>query len=113
MILSERFSRSCWLRKPGAPAGAEVVALWDPQRREGALHLTKLPQPAPDKDYQLWIITPESKQPMDAGIIPSASECLTFSATQPVKQVAAFAISLEPKGGSVTPRGPVIYLGKL
>jgi anti-sigma-K factor RskA len=97
----------------GAPAGAEVVALWDPQRQEGALHVAKLPQPAPGKDYQLWIITPESKQPLDAGIIPAASESMPFSATQPVSQVAALAISVEPKGGSVTPRGPVIYLGKL
>ncbi len=30
--------------QPGAPAGAQVVALWDPQRREGALHLAKLPK---------------------------------------------------------------------
>ena len=60
--------------QPGAPAGAQVVALWDPQRREGALHLAKLPEPGPDKDYQLWIITPESKQPLDAGVIPAASD---------------------------------------
>jgi anti-sigma-K factor RskA len=99
--------------QPGAPAGAQVVALWDPQRREGALHLAKLPEPGPDKDYQLWIITPESKQPLDAGVIPAASDGLAFSAAQPVSQVAALAISVEPKGGSVTPRGPVIYLGKL
>lgn len=97
----------------GAPAGAEVVALWDPQRREGALHIAKLPEPAPDKDYQLWMITPESKQPLNAGVIPPASDCLTFSAPPPVSQVAALAISVEPKGGSVTPRGPIIYLGKL
>ncbi|MGB8463773.1 MAG: anti-sigma factor, partial [Terrimicrobiaceae bacterium] len=96
----------------GAPAGAQIVALWDPQRKSGALHLAKLPDPAPGKDYQLWIITPESKKPVDAGIIPPASQCLSFSATQPVTQVAALAISLEPKGGSITPRGPVIYLGK-
>jgi anti-sigma-K factor RskA len=99
--------------QPGAPAGAEVVALWDPHRQEGTLHLAKLPDAAPDKDYQLWIITPESKQPMDAGIIPAATDSLTFSAGQPVTQIAALAISVEPKGGSVTPRGPVIYLGKL
>jgi anti-sigma-K factor RskA len=96
----------------GAPAGAQIVALWDPQRRSGALHLAKLPDPAPGKDYQLWIISPESKKPVDAGVIPAASQCLSFSATQPVTQVAALAISLEPKGGSIAPRGPVIYLGK-
>jgi len=97
----------------GAPAGVEVMALWDPHRRAGALHAKLLPEPAPDKDYQLWIITPESKQPVNAGIITPSSDCLPFSAAQPVNQVAALAISLEPKGGSVTPRGPVIYLGKL
>jgi anti-sigma-K factor RskA len=98
--------------QPGAPKGAEVVALWDPHRQEGALHVARLPDAAPDKDYQLWIISPESKQPMDAGLIPGSAECITFSAAQPVTQVAAFAISLEPKGGSPAPRGPVIYLGK-
>jgi anti-sigma-K factor RskA len=97
--------------QPGAPA-AEVMALWDPSRRVGALH-AKLPEPDRDKDYQLWIITPESQQPVDAGVIPALSNCLSFSAAQRINQVAALAISLEPKGGSVTPRGPVIYLGKL
>ena len=60
------------------------MALWDPYRRAGALH-AKLPEPAPDKDYQLWIITPESKQPVDAGVIPAFSDCLTFTATRPVE----------------------------
>jgi anti-sigma-K factor RskA len=98
--------------QPGAPPAEEVVALWDPYRRAGALH-AKLPEPAPDKDYQLWIITPEAKQPVDAGVIPAVSDCLTFTATRPVNQVAALAISVEPKGGSTAPRGPVVYLGKL
>jgi anti-sigma-K factor RskA len=97
----------------GGSGKAEVVALWDPQRREGALHLANLPEPAPGKDYQLWILTPESKQPLDAGVIPHGADCLNFSATQPVKRIAALAVSLEPKGGSLTPRGPVLYLGKL
>ena len=97
--------------QPGAPPAEEVVALWDPHRRVGALH-AKLPEPAPDKDYQLWIITPESKQPVDAGIIPALTDYLAFTATRPVNQVAALAISIEPKGGSTAPRGPVIYVGK-
>jgi anti-sigma-K factor RskA len=98
--------------QPGAPTAEKVVALWDPQRRTGALH-AKLPEPAPGKDYQLWIITPESKQPVDAGIVPAGTDYLAFSAAQPVNQVAALAISVEPKGGSPAPQGPVVYLGKL
>jgi anti-sigma-K factor RskA len=98
--------------QPGAPTAERVVALWDPHRRTGALY-AKLPEPAPDKDYQLWIITPESKQPVDAGIIPALTDFSTFTAARPVNQVAALAISIEPKGGSPTPQGPVVYLGKL
>jgi anti-sigma-K factor RskA len=96
----------------GAPPAEKVMALWDPYRRAGALH-AKLPEPASDKDYQLWIITPESKQPVSAGVIPAYSDCQTFTAAQPVNQVAALAISIEPKGGSTAPRGPVIFVGKL
>jgi anti-sigma-K factor RskA len=96
----------------GAPPAEKVMALWDPYRRTGALH-AKLPEPAPDKDYQLWIITPESKQPVSAGVIPALSDSQTFTATRPVNQVAALAISIEPKGGSTAPRGPVIFVGKL
>jgi anti-sigma-K factor RskA len=97
--------------QPGAPIAEKVMALWDPYRREGSLH-AKLPKPAPDKDYQLWIITPESKQPVDAGVIPAVSDNMMFTASRPVTQVAALAISIEPKGGSPSPQGPVIYLGK-
>ena len=97
--------------QPGAPVAEKVMALWDPYRREGALH-AKLPEPAPDKDYQLWIITPEFKQPVDAGVIPAVSDNKMFTASRPVTQVAALAISIEPKGGSPAPQGPVIYLGK-
>ena len=97
--------------QPGAPVAEKVMALWDPYRREGALY-AKLPEPAPDKDYQLWIITPESKQPVDAGVIPAVSDNMMFTAARPVTQIAALAISIEPKGGSPAPQGPVIYLGK-
>lgn len=101
------------LAQPGAPPGAEVMAVWDLHRREGCLHLSGLPKPAPDKDYQLWIITPEAKQPLDAGLVSADKNGVPFSARQPLDRIAALAISLEPKGGSVTPQGPVIYLGKL
>jgi anti-sigma-K factor RskA len=101
------------LAQPGAPPGAEVMAVWDLHRREGCLHLSGLPKPAPDKDYQLWIITPEAKQPLDAGLVSADKNGVPFSARQPLDRIAALAISLEPKGGSVTPKGPVIYLGKL
>jgi anti-sigma-K factor RskA len=101
------------LAQPGAPPGAEVLAVWDLNRRKGCLHVAGLPKPAPDKDYQLWIITPEAKQPLDAGLVSAEKNGVPFSARQPPAQIAALAISIEPKGGSTAPQGPVVFLGKL
>ena len=101
------------LAQPGAPPGAEVMAVWDLHRREGCLHVAGLPKPAPDKDYQLWIITPEAKQPLDAGLVSADKNGVPFSARQPLDRIAALAISIEPKGGSTAPQGPVVFLGKL
>ena len=101
------------LAQPGAPPGAEVMAVWDLHRREGCLHVAGLPKPAPDKDYQLWIITPEAKQPLDAGLVSVDKNGVPFSARQPLGRIAALAISIEPKGGSTAPQGPVVFLGKL
>jgi len=97
--------------QPEAPQAAEVAALWDPRHQTGVLDLSKLPAPAADKDYQLWILTPDSTVPISAGVISTASPQANFRSPRPLPQVAALAISLEPKGGSEAPRGPVIYIG--
>ena len=37
---------------------------------------------------------------------------LTFKGDKPIKSVAAFAISLERRGGVPKAEGPILYLGK-
>jgi len=97
--------------QPEAPAGAAVVAVWDSRRQAGVLDLSKLPAAAPDKDYQLWIISPDSAKPIDGGLVSTAAVQAPFQTPRPLTQVVALAISLEPKGGSESARGPIIYLG--
>jgi cell division protein FtsB len=95
-----------------APQASEVAALWDTRRQTGVLDLSLLPAPAADKDYQLWIISPDSPAPISAGVVSTDTPQTNFRAPRQLTQVAALAISLEPKGGSETPRGPIIYVGK-
>lgn len=97
---------------PEAPKGAAVVALWDGKRQAGMLDLSRLPAAAAGKDYQLWILSPDSPAPISAGLISTATAQTPFQSPRPLAQVAALAISLEPKGGSESPRGPVIFVGK-
>ena len=44
---------------------------------------------------------------------PADKNGVPFSARQPLDRIAALAISIEPKGGSTAPQGPVVFLGKL
>lgn len=98
---------------PQAPAkpDTEVLATWDAERQQGMLNLARLPLPPAGMSYQLWIISPDSAQPIDAGVIVSNTARFEFKAPYPVK-VAALAISLEPSGGSPSPT-TVVYVGKM
>lgn len=95
----------------GMQADTEVIATWDAERQQGLLNLSRLPLPPPDRSYQLWIVTPDSQQPVDAGVIVSDTARYLFKPPFPVN-VAALAISLEPKGGSAAPT-TVVYVGKM
>lgn len=97
-----------------APDPHALTALWDASRRMGVLDLVGLPAPPSDKDYQLWVIPVGSSTPLDGGILTAAVGArAVFEAPQGVREVAALAISLEPKGGSLAARGPIIYVGKM
>ena len=94
-------------------ASASAVVVWDEKNQKG---LVRYQLPNPDgHDYQLWAIDPAIKNPVDAGLIPvvnSASAKTSFHPTAHVGKGTKFAVSLEPKGGSKSPAGPVIFLGE-
>lgn len=100
--------------QPEAPAPSPITALWDPARQVGVLDLAKLPPPPPDHDYQLWIIPAGASQPRDAGLVTAAIGARALiQSPEGVSRAGTLAISLEPKGGSLQPQGPVIYVGEL
>lgn len=95
---------------------AVAVALWDPGRKQGVLKVEKLPALATNQDYQLWVIDPQYKDPVDGGVFTvdprTGGNKVAFTAKQPVNAVNAFAISLERKGGVPKAEGPIVLLGK-
>lgn len=97
--------------QPQTAATGVALALWNGKTQTGVLNAAKLPPPGPDKDYQLWIVPPGAP-PISAGLLgDSPSANMSFRSPKVVARVAAIAISLEPKGGSVSPSGPIVYLG--
>lgn len=66
-----------------------------------------------DRALELWAVPP-SGAPRSLGLIDQAQGATVLKARL-LQDVAAFAVSLEPQGGSPTgaPTGPVISVGKL
>jgi anti-sigma-K factor RskA len=95
---------------------ALAVVVWNPMEQEGMLKLAKLAMPASDKDYQLWVIDPQYKDPVSAGLVAMDSATgeahVMFKTVKPIKTVAKFAISLEQKGGMPEPQGPIVMLSE-
>jgi len=82
------------------------VSLWDNERQDGVFVVQNLKPPPADKDYQLWIIDPKYKTPVDAGVFHVDSKGnvrVEFKARQPIAIASQFAVTEERKGGSPTP----------
>lgn len=95
---------------------ARAIAVWDPGLATGLLTVEKLPVIADNQDYQIWVVDPAYPNPVDGGVFKPGADgraVLTFKGNQPISTVAAFAISLEKKGGVPKAEGPIVLLGKL
>lgn len=95
-------------------ARALAVVVWDGNAQRGLLKLDNFPRPAAGKDYQLWVIDPQKKAPVSAGIVPVGADGLAriaFVPEQPVGTGEKFAISVERAGGAPAPQGQIVVLG--
>jgi anti-sigma-K factor RskA len=95
---------------PATPT-SKASLFWDTVSKDVYLIINNLPQPASDKQYQLWALI--NKQPVDLGVFdPVQSRVLVKMKN--VQNAQAFAITLEPTGGSAQPTMKNMYVyGKL
>jgi anti-sigma-K factor RskA len=102
-------------RLDGMPASPNSFATvyWDTLSKDVYLMVNNLPMPATDKQYQLWALL--DGQPIDLGVFEIRQEkMLPIFRMQNAQSVQAFAITLERKGGSVTPTVDSMYvMGRL
>jgi anti-sigma-K factor RskA len=94
---------------------ATAAIVWDPELQRGVLNTANVPPNAADRDYQLWIVDPRYRQPVDAGVFSvekTGSTRYVFKPKSPITSASAFAISLERKGGVPKAEGPIVLAGK-
>jgi anti-sigma-K factor RskA len=97
-----------------APADAKATVAWQPGHQSGVIRISNLPAPQPGKDYQLWAVDAEHKDPISAGIIrvdKNGVAQVRFKPVEKAEHVKAFAISLEREGGVPKKEGPILLVG--
>ena len=98
----------------GELGDAKVIVAWQPDQQSGVITIQNLPLLEKGRDYQLWTIDADHKDPISAGLIhldPNGTARIRFKPTQRADQVKAFAISIEREGGGSKPEGPIILVG--
>lgn len=79
---------------------AKVDVFWDTTNKDVFVAVNNLHELSDDLDYQLWAIGDDG--PVGIGLVNSG-EKLTLQQMEAVAQAGAFAITIEPKGGSESP----------
>ena len=104
-VLAGEDKQPAWLVRADLGAGRAVVE---------SLRVAGVPE---DRALELWIITGADRPPQSLGLLPKAGGNVEVSLAHVAPGVragaAAFAVSLEPAGGSPTklPTGPILYVG--
>jgi len=92
-----------------APSGR---MFWNPATARWTFFAHSLPALRPNRDYQLWLITPAG--PVSAGVFkPTPDGHASVEATYPLPrdQLRAIAVTEEPEGGLPAPSGTPLIAG--
>lgn len=93
---------------------ASMLVTFDPRKRQLVLQRVGSYDEGADKSLQLWAL-PSGAAPRSLGVLDNAP-ALRLTASESDVRVPALAISLEPKGGVPSergPTGPVLFKGPL
>jgi anti-sigma-K factor RskA len=86
-----------------------VTVYWDTTSKDVFLMINNLPQPASDKQYQLWALL--NGEPIDLGVFEMKKDkMLPIVQMKNAHNVQAFAITLEKKGGNSAPSMDAMYV---
>jgi anti-sigma-K factor RskA len=72
---------------------------------EGVVVLAGLPEPGPEKSYQLWLI--DDGVPTSAGVLPAGAGEATLLLGE-IRAAQTLGVTQEPAGGSAAPTAPIL-----
>lgn len=97
-----------------APASANIVVAWSPVKKKVMIDMASMKMPENDKDhqYQLWALV--DGKPVDLGVFDKTTNDTTdMKEMRSIASAGAFAVTLEPRGGSINPTmSELMVMGK-
>jgi anti-sigma-K factor RskA len=97
---------------PKSPASNLTVA-WSPEKKKVMIDMAKANMPVNDKDhqYQLWALV--GGKPVDLGVFDADTTSKDMKEMKSIASADAFAVTLEPRGGSQNPTmTEMVVIGK-
>jgi anti-sigma-K factor RskA len=92
---------------PLSPSSSAVV-YWNTNSKKVMIDVINLPETDEQHDYQLWALV--DGKPVDAGVFSPGKSNINFFELKNMEKAQAFAVTLEPKGGSINPTLDKMYL---
>ncbi len=100
----------------GEIPGANAKVIWDTKVQKWVIYVFNLPAPPSDKVYQLWYITNKSAK-ISANVFSTDDQGRTILRLElppeALAGLAATAVTIEPKGGSLQPTSKPIMIANL
>ncbi len=89
--------------------------VWDKENGQALLQVANMPSVPLSKEYQLWFVV--DNRPISAGVFavndPAEDTFFKIEQFRQSASAGAFAITLEPEGGSPQPTGDMYLLGSM
>ena len=89
----------------GTPASPEskIIVAWNAKEQKVMIDLKSMKMPKNDQDhqYQLWALV--DGKPVDLGVFDADDTLLGLKTMKSIGALQTFAVTLEPRGGSVAP----------
>lgn len=90
---------------PHAPSGAAITIAWSKNKHKVMVDMANVKMPVNDSahQYQLWAIV--AGKPVDLGVFDANPDSIGMKEMKEIAAIKtdAFAVTLEPRGGSVNP----------
>ena len=106
-IVRDQHTKAIALAATDTSKSFHARVYWNSVTHQSYIDVQELPAPGQGKQFQLWALV--NGKPVDAGVFNVTAQT-AFQRVKDIEKADAWAVTLEPEGGSVSPTLDKMYL---